>query len=66
MKRKGELDSGIADGSTSLNEWAHRFQDFVETGDVTAKLKPKFNLKQPEDGIKFKVFIYDSVERYQK
>lgn len=31
-----------------------------------ARLKPKFNLKEPLDGIRFKQFIFDVVEKYQK
>jgi hypothetical protein len=64
--KKGELNSGITQGGNDRKEWAHRFQDIVETGDIYAKLRPKFNLQEPSDGIKFKMFIYDTVERYQK
>ena len=61
-----ENSSGFGDSSNQPSDWAHRFQEIVETGDVAARLKPRYNLKEPKDGIKFKLFIYDSVERYQK
>jgi hypothetical protein len=65
LVKQGDLNSGITNGTNHLRDWANRFQDIVETGDINAKLRPKFDLKQPKDGIKFKKFLYDTVEKYQ-
>ena len=65
MERKDDFHSGIADGSTCQLEWARRFQHIVESGDINAKLKPKYDLKRVKDGIKFKKFILEQVDKYQ-
>jgi len=37
----------------------------VESGDINAKLKPKYDVKRAKDGIKFKKFILEQVDKYQ-
>jgi hypothetical protein len=59
LQMPDELHSGISDGSTGKLEWARRFQHIVESGDINAKLKPKYNIKKAKEGIKFKRFILD-------
>ena len=51
-------------GGTNRHQMASKFQDIFESGDVADRLKPKYNLKIPSDGVRFKQFMYDSVERF--
>lgn len=43
-------------------DFVNKFTDILETGDVSSRLRPKYNLKQPEDLVRFNKFIYDSVD----
>jgi hypothetical protein len=47
-------------------DFVNKFTDIFETGDVSSRLRPKYNLKQPEDLARFNKFIYDSVDSYNK
>ena len=58
---KVHRNNGGIDG-TKVRDFAHKFADIVESGDVTARLRPKYNLKYAADGIRFKQFIFDSVD----
>ncbi len=45
-------------------EYVQKFADFVESGDVNTRLKPKYNLNQAEDVVRFTKFIYQAVEDF--
>lgn len=47
-------------------DFMNKFTEIFETGDVSSRLRPKYNLKQPEDLVRFNKFIYDSVDQYNK
>ena len=64
LKNNRNIDLGIADGSFQIKDWANKVSDMVEYGDVAAKLRPKFNINQADDGIKFKKFMYEQVDRF--
>lgn len=46
-------------------DYVNKFSQIVESGDVSIRLKPRYNLQSPEDRIKFNRFIHETVERFQ-
>lgn len=44
----------MAAGGNAIKEWAYRFQEIVESGEVENRMRKKLNKEDPIDCIKFK------------